>query len=407
MVKEVFVKEDMMSKKVLLACVIIIVNTFVWYSCQFTVLKEIMKGISLTHFEELLIWIINFFGAALSLLVGASITNKLEKRKFLFLWLVLGSFSSLLPNLLSKYAVMNIAIIFLLSGISFGLGLPTCMAWYAECTTTENRARHGGGILFLIGLGTLLLSLLKLDITASTLILAAWRGSGLLSLLLIGVSEWSVGKAKTISYISILNQRSFFLYFIPWIMFCLVNYLSAPIVINYFGEEFVQTSTLIEGSLVGIFAIAGGIFADKVGRKLLTIIGFILLGLGYAILGIRPESLLSWYFYTIVDGIAGGIIMTIFIFTLWGDIAYNYRSEKYYAIGGSPFLLSNLLRFIIGQYIIQTVLVYAIFSLASFFLFLAVVPLVFAPETLPEKKIKERELKKYIEKAKKVKEKYG
>jgi len=31
----------------------------------------------------------------------------------------------------------------------------------------------------------------------------------------------------------------------------------------------------------------------------------------------------------------------------------------------------------------------------------------FAPETLPEKKIRERELKKYIEKAKKVKEKYG
>jgi hypothetical protein len=49
---------------------------------------------------------------------------------------------------------------------------------------------------------------------------------------------------------------------------------------------------------------------------------------------------------------------------------------------------------------------YAIFSVASFFLFLAVIPLMFAPETLPEKTLKERELKQYVEKAKKTKEKY-
>jgi hypothetical protein len=34
-------------------------------------------------------------------------------------------------------------------------------------------------------------------------------------------------------------------------------------------------------------------------------------------------------------------------------------------------------------------------------LFLAVLPLVYAPETLPEKHMKERELKNYLDKAKK------
>jgi hypothetical protein len=38
-------------------------------------------------------------------------------------------------------------------------------------------------------------------------------------------------------------------------------------------------------------------------------------------------------------------------------------------------------------------------------LFLAVLPLLYAPETLPEKKIRDKELKSYIEKAKKAKEK--
>jgi hypothetical protein len=47
------------------------------------------------------------------------------------------------------------------------------------------------------------------------------------------------------------------------------------------------------------------------------------------------------------------------------------------------------------------------FSFASFFLFLAVIPLMYAPETLPEKTIKDRELKSYLEKAQKVKEEYS
>jgi hypothetical protein len=40
-----------------------------------------------------------------------------------------------------------------------------------------------------------------------------------------------------------------------------------------------------------------------------------------------------------------------------------------------------------------------IFSFASVFLFLAVLPLIYAPETLPEKTMKDRDLKSYIEKA--------
>jgi hypothetical protein len=93
--------------------------------------------------------------------------------------------------------------------------------------------------------------------------------------------------------------------------------------------------------------------------------------------------------------------------TLWGDLAYDAPSEKYYALGGLPFLLSNFLRIATGSYIAETVSAYAVFTFASIFLFLAVIPLMYAPETLPEKKIKDRELKQYIDKAKKIKGKYA
>jgi len=54
---------------------------------------------------------------------------------------------------------------------------------------------------------------------------------------------------------------------------------------------------------------------------------------------------------------------------------------------------------------IGSVLPEASFSFASLFLFIAVLPLIYAPETLPEKKIQERQIRKYVEEARKVAEK--
>jgi len=79
--------------------------------------------------------------------------------------------------------------------------------------------------------------------------------------------------------------------------------------------------------------------------------------------------------------------------------------EKYYLIGVLPFLISSYIQILFTPYA-ELIDVSAAFSLASFFLFLAVLPLLYAPETLPERKIKLRQLRKYVEKAKKVKEKH-
>ena len=66
--------------------------------------------------------------------------------------------------------------------------------------------------------------------------------------------------------------------------------------------------------------------------------------------------------------------------------------------GGLPYLLANIVSLLIRPYAgdISTGMA---FSFASFFLFLAVIPLMYAPETLPEKVMKDRDLKSYIEKA--------
>jgi MFS family permease len=407
MSKEIFQNKAGIAAKIVLVNIILIVNVFVWYFYAFTILKEIIEGLELTYFENLILWATNFIGAATSALVGASLTNKLGRRiSFILFWILIGVVFSLIPILVNITTIIGALIVSLLFGVSFGLGMPACMGYFTECTTTENRARLGGILFFITGLGTFSLGMASVsDFVTRILILAAWRGLGLIAFFFIKQSERLNEVSKKVSYGSILTQRSFMLYFIPWIMLCLVNYSTIPVTIKFFNENLVHFSEVVESALIGGFAVIGGFISDIVGRKRVAIVGFVMIGLGYAALGIYPGNL-SWYFYTVVDGIAWGIFFTIFLMTLWGDLAYGAPSEKYYALGGLPFLLSNFVQIIVGSYIAETISIYTVFSLASFFLFLAVLPLMYAPETLPEKKIRERELKGYIDKAKKTREKY-
>ncbi len=102
----------------------------------------------------------------------------------------------------------------------------------------------------------------------------------------------------------------------------------------------------------------------------------------------------------------GEYFCLVFFVILWGDIAQSYKSVKYYTIGSIPYFLSSIVPFLLTQSFIDNVEVTAAFSVASFFLFVAVMPLVFAPETLPEKKMELRRLRSFADEAQKIKEKY-
>ena len=94
----------------------------------------------------------------------------------------------------------------------------------------------------------------------------------------------------------------------------------------------------------------------------------------------------------------------MFTIVVWGEVA-EHEIEKYYAIGEAPYFLSVMISLIFSP-VTTLIPETSAFSLAALFLFLAVIPLMFAPETLPEKTLRERELRSYIEKAKRVREKF-
>ena len=396
------------TPKIGAVAIILVANAFVWYTCAFSFLADtvtnMVTNMELSIVESMVIFGINFLGIAASAFLSSFLINKYKQRmKFLLYWIFAGIFFSLLPIAIYNASYTTLLVLATSLGVYFGIGMPICMGYYSAATETGNRGKLSGIIILSIGIGFFLLqSIGGADATLISLSLLTWRALGLISLILLKPKEKPIEQKVALSYRSITSSKPFILYFVPWLMFTLVNDLTFPVNQNFFPIAFISYSTMIENLLAGIVAVIGGFFADSVGRKRLTLAGFTLLGLGYAILGLFPMNFLGWWFYTVVDGIAWGVFSTIFLITVWGDLAQGQNSEKYYILGSLPYLVSNFTRVSLGSYVAATVTEpFAVFSFAAFFLFLAVLPLVYAPETLPEKTMKDRELKKYIEKAQK------
>jgi len=389
------------TSKTALLSVLLVSNAFVWYYYAGYIIQEISTAAELNYLASSQVWVAHFATLIVSAFIGASLMNKIGNRtRFLSIWMALGIVSPLIVFAINTTDLTSITLLSLIFGLSLGIGMPNCMGYFTSHATVETRGRLGGIMMFFTGVSVIALqAMVPNNVVAQVFVLVAWRGFGLLSLFLLKPRETITQKEKTPSYKTVLSARPFILYFVPWVMFSLVNYLTTPVADVLFEESFINTLLIIENGLIGVFAIIGGFLIDTIGRKRMAIVGFVALGLGYAFLGVSPESYLSWYFHTLVDGIAWGILLVIFVVTVWGDLSYNAPSDKRYAMGVFPFFISGLLPLVVANQIVEAVSPTAIFSFTAFFLFLAVLPLVYAPETLPEKTMRARELKSYTEKA--------
>jgi MFS family permease len=389
---------DLGNKKNVVS-VILVCNAFVWYFSVLSSLESISPGA--------LVWVIHFSALILSALAGASFGKQIERPKFLILWMIAGVLSStMLFALSSNTPEVLVILVSLFLGLSLGLGMPACMSYFSDNSAVENRGRVSGVIMLATGIGIAAFGLAPAnDFFRIGVILAIWRFSGLLVFLWAKDYRITERKMVTPSYKQVFGQHSFVLYFVPWLMFSLVNYLATPMIPNNANYPAIG---LVQTVFMGAAAVVGGIFADSMGRKRISIAAFVLLGLGAAVLGFSGNNLsqmsyLVPYFNAGIDGVAWGFLLVLFVLALWGDLSHNSSSDKYYALGVMPFFISKFLELTVGQYLPESVTSSsALFSFAAFFLFLAVLPLFYAPETLPEKVMKDLELKTYLKKAKEI-----
>jgi hypothetical protein len=381
------------------------VNTFVWYSLLYAIFPDFALAFQMSSIEKSITIGLFFVGIALSAFLGARWHMRSVGHLFSF-WLTTGIISTLSLTQMADFLPLTAFATASLLGISIGLGIPSCLAYFCEFTSPENRGVLGGLVWSASGFLILALSAMfsGLSVGSKFFVLALWRGLGLVAPVLL-IKEEERQDRLAPSYSAILMDKSFTLYLLPWIMFCLVNWTEAPIVENLLGQDFFSTVIFIQFALIGFFAFLGGFFSDRVGRKPLIIIGFIILGVEYALLGLFSNISATRYLYICLDSLVWGLFAAVFFMALWGDLAEERGKERFYLLGGLPYLLAGYLSILVEPYVAQ-IPINAAFSLASFFLFLAVLPLLYAHETLPEKTIKERELKSYVEKAKKTKKKY-
>jgi MFS family permease len=364
------------------------------------------KNVNPLPFENIALLSASYFGGLiLSSIIGGTLLSKLLQKKSVFLlWNLLGVFSCLLFYFFySQTNLVTVSALSLILGISIGLGIPTCLSLFAMQSKTEKRGRLGAIVFFTIQILAALI-LLPLDgktVAFQFLVLAVWRLMGLGGFLFYEPAEKEPDERKT-SLLSIVRERKFLLLFLPWFMFTLINYVETPVLeigMGSIGSDFYTTYSVVSMVISSITAIPAGILCDLKGRKIAGIAGFIFLGLGYAFLSIfSGVGIIAYIFFTVFDGIAWGLLYLTFVFVVWGDLSDGSSREKYYVLGGLPFLLSGLIQVLVQPFA-QYINIGLSFSFASFFLFIAILPLAFASETLSDKIMKHRELNNYVQKA--------
>jgi MFS family permease len=381
----------------------LLVNVFTWYFFLLSMIDEIMLRTPIT--DGLAVWGAFYLSIIVFSIIGAVLSKRFRGVKFLYSWIALGAIASLLPVMFNSFTVIQLMVVSAFLGASFGLGMPSCLAFFAETTKVENRGRVGGITFLIVSLAAPLITVpfSYLSLTILAIICAVWRGTGL-SIYCLKPKKHDTPEVTKTSFISILSNRSFLLYFVAWLMFCLVDIMETSIVEQAIGpeSELFKTMYLVEPVIATIFILIAGFMCDLVGRKKIVLSGFVSLGAAYAILGFLRGDL-SWYLYFVVDGAAWGIFYLTFVLILWGDLSQSGSREKYYALGSVPFFIS----YIIPHFVkFPSENLGTAFSVAAFFLFVAVLPLIYAPETLPEKKMELRRLRSFAEEAQKAKEKY-
>jgi MFS family permease len=362
----------------------LLINSVTWFSLTWFVVEGL---IGKAPFNTILLVSSSYFGALLaSAVIGATFLNKkLRGKTPLLTWILLGAITCAVASIVAPESnALSLVFVSIPLGALAGLGIPTCLAFFSENSNSRNRGRNGAVVFFIIQALTAVLyvSIGTVNVDSQFLVLSAWRLIGITSVFFL-MPKAEVGEERKTPLTGIVRDRTFYLYFVPWFLFAIVNFIEEPLIEYNFGAAgFVpyDVYTLATILIISIAGFLGGVLCDFKGRKVSSILGFVLLGLGFAFLTLLPGTLISQILYVVFGGVAWGVLYVTFIFVVWGDMSEGRNQEKYYVLGCMPFLFSNLISVLVQPFA-EFIPIASSFSMASLFLFLAVLPLLYAPET--------------------------
>jgi MFS family permease len=180
------------------------------------------------------------------------------------------------------------------------------------------------------------------------------------------------------------EKRTVLLYLIPWILFSLINATLAKNISFHISQQVPSSLYLfliVLQSIGTIFgALSGGVTADFFGRRVSLAFSLTLYGISSALAGIADNYTLLYFVY-FANGLSWGILLVMYIFVIWGDLANKENCAKMYALGFIIFYLTQSIGLLPLELISQIPLVVS--SLVSCLLiFLSNIPIFLAPELL-------------------------
>ena len=390
-------KASSFSPRRILPGSIVVSGTLAWFFLIQYTITDMFESFSSNPFLEYVNAPIFYSSAIFSAMLGVFVSGKVEKRNanriFLFFWIILGVLSTIL--LIISQQTIFMPFLSILLGFSLGIGLPTSMASIADYSRVEERARVSGLTIFatfILAISAMIaVEVFAVGLPTLILLFAIVRSTSFLGLAL---NKFDVGD-KVKEKLDKPSSKDFFFYIIPWMMFVLVGTLAWSLIPNQF-ESAVSIGRILRFICIAVFGIVTGFIADRLGRKPAIIIGLIVFGISFTILGFSMSAP-TVVIYLTASGVAWGSFFAMYL-VIPGDLSATGSREKYYAfltilplilLGGIPYLPG------VAEF---TKYSSAFAHILSLILFLSIIPVLRANETLPEPKMRERRLKEHVEK---------
>jgi len=393
-----FTDDFEVSPKKLLTSTLLIGGTLAWFFLLWNYLGPIFTTFSPNWVEvgEAL-----FFGSAvISSVVGIFVAEQADPKKFVRIWVILGVLSTVILALSLGSFFSFFSAVFL--GVSFGLGFPTSLAFFAENTAAGERARVAGMTILvtfiLVVIAVLVPSAVNIGLFGTLLLIAVVRAASFLSLFL-DKSYFKKEKVKE-THVFKPAYRDFAFYLFPWLIFHVAADLALYLIPSTIQFQAAYTlGNTLRWPLIAIFGLISGFTADRFGRKQGVVIGIVTLGIGFALLSLMiPLNVIIYFAFS---GIAWGSLLAIYL-AIPGDLASFGAREQFYLLavvvpltllGIFPLIpeLGTLAKF--GSPFSQ---------ILSVLLFLSVILIIQANETLPESQKVSRKDKDHLRKVTKL-----
>jgi len=320
---------------------------------------------------------VNFIIAA-TLIISSYLVDRINKLGLIRTSSVVTIFMTVLlfyPN-----NALRTAILFVL-GVLFSLGIGSFIAHFWKMTVPEERGRISG----LIGFVALPFSFIVASLVGPSLDFLGTITLGIITNLAILIiillkpkREGVTAKGEDRNY---PERRTVLLYSIPWVLFSLINVTLAKNASVWITQQVPSSFYLFLLGLqfVGVIfgCILGGTVADFLGRRPCLAISLTSYGTSAALVALFTSNEILSFVY-LLNGLSWGVLFTLYIFVIWGDLANKDNCARMYSIGLTIYYLSGGVGFLtqISVPIVTS-------SLATCLLvFLLNIPIALAPELL-------------------------